>query len=101
MHTQVLHVGQLVSLQTLNVAHNFLSDLTTTGLCACGALSDLNLTANAIARRDSLAYLGLLPALQSLRMSDNPVSADKYYRCEGWFCKRCRCWAYRSVSAAS
>ena len=77
---QVFHVGQLFSLQSLNLSHNFLSDITRGGLSGCEALTELDVSHNRIAGVDNIEHLALMPSLLHLRMHDNPISADKFYR---------------------
>jgi hypothetical protein len=77
---QVLHLGQLHSLVTCNLANNFLNDLRTSGLCACDALTDLNVSGNVLADLASVEYLALVPSLLNLQLKGNPIAGDKHSR---------------------
>ena len=73
-------MGQLFSLQNLNLSHNHLASITQGGLSGCDKLVELNVSHNHITGVANVEHLALLPALQTLRMSDNPVAQDKHYR---------------------
>ncbi len=46
MRPQVFHVGQLHSLQSLSLSHNYITDITLGGLAACEHLTDLDVSNN-------------------------------------------------------
>ncbi len=45
-YDQVFHVGQLHSLHTLSLAHNFITDISLGGLASCDRLTDLDVSNN-------------------------------------------------------
>jgi Leucine rich repeat len=77
---QVFHVGPLVSLQTLNVSHNFLTRITMGGLAACTSLTTLDVSKNLLADHANVKYLSLLPSLNVLKLAGNPLAEDKHVR---------------------